>query len=84
LREAEAYAVLPSLFTQLNSKSDVSSVQCVSMLSTKKLLTKAVEDYAAFVGVPIRRLIASGVFMCVALNVLSTLVSRKNGWSPIR
>lgn len=62
---ARAYAVLPSLFFQASTASDVSSVG-VSLLAAKRSVTDAAEVYAVNVGLPLRTLVLAFLLACVA------------------
>lgn len=70
LEGSRSYAILPTLFVQASSASDVSSVGFISVFPAKRIITQAVELYARSVGFPIRSVLLAIVFACVAVKVI--------------
>jgi hypothetical protein len=86
-REGRCFATLPSLFTQAESSSDVSSVAFVSALPAKALVASAVEAYARHVGVPLRQLLARALALCVVVKLAHELLRgmrKRHGRDPLR
>lgn len=71
-RIAKSYAVLPSLFQQSLSISDVSSIQLLSSIPLKHYFVNAVEFYAVHFGpVPLRwALLYILAFTCVVIKLI--------------
>jgi len=74
----KTYAIVPGLFRQTLSKTDVSDMQFVSTLAVKHYITAAVEQYVTLFGhVPLRQIC---LFFCVVLFFfLAQTVKYKNG-----
>ena len=80
LEGSRSYAILPSLFVQASSSSDVSSLSFISVFPAKRIITNAVEMYAINFGIPFRTVLLSILFACVAVKIVIRYVqSLKNG-----
>lgn len=80
LEGSRSYAILPSLFVQASSSSDVSNVSFISVFPAKRIITNAIEMYAINFGIPVRTLLISVLFACVAVKIIIRSVQNvKNG-----
>jgi hypothetical protein len=79
--KASCFAILPSLFMQASTSSDVSSVSIVSMFPAKQAIVSAIENYTIDFGVSLRSIVCLFAFVCVALRLRKVFVKRTNGRS---
>lgn len=67
-KNANNFAVLPSLFYQSISKSDVSSIEMISTLPFKNPIIKAVEIYSTYIGaISLRNFLILLICLCVVI-----------------
>jgi len=67
IKNAQCYAILPSLFFQAASASDVSSNSLISAFRGKNAIVAAVENYCLDFGISFRLLIILFAALCVAV-----------------
>ncbi len=75
--DARCYAILPSLFRQAKTVSDVSSIEITSIFPKKRFITELVEWYTIFFGIPLRQILFN-ILMCVSYYIF-ILKYKKNG-----
>jgi len=68
-KKSISFALLPSMFKQNESDSDVSSIQFVSKSKAKDFLVNAVENYAIYFGYSLHKVICLLFFLCVATKI---------------
>jgi hypothetical protein len=83
LEGSRSYAILPSLFVQASSSSDVSSLSFISVFPAKRVITNAVELYAINFGIPFRTLLIAIAAACVAVKLIIKSVQKVKKWKAL-